>query len=501
MEVESKAAESGQNPPAQPKTKKESVAEQKADALLEETVEEKKQKSLRYSIVEGFGDNFISAFAIALNATNLQLGLIASLPQLVGAWAKLVGVRLLDELKNRKKIMLSAALLNGLVWIPIMLTPFVFREHAVWALLVLFSLYQALAAIISPSWNSLMGDLVGEKERGSYFGKRNAWVSFGGFTATLVGGFMLQLYGMELLLVGFASLFLIAFAFRMTSWYFMGKMYEAPYEQKPESYFSLAQFISAMPSRKFGYFTLFVGAIMVSVSIASPFFAPHLLNTLHFDYFQYTIILAASILATIISMPHWGKLLDDFGTRSVIILTSIMIVLVPLLWVLSGNFYYLALVEMFSGFAWAGFNLSVITYLFDAVTPQKRARCVAYHSIVIATLSFVGGIVGANAANNLGPLFSPDQPYLTVFAFSALLRTIAVLLLFSALKEVRVVKPISERQLFFKSLGVIPFNKIGHDIVVLEKSAASEMRKEVVFIEEELEKEIEKITKRKKKEK
>ena len=52
------------------------------------------QHSLRdavaYSVMTGSGETYLSAFAVFLKATTAQIGLLASLPPLIGSFAQLL---------------------------------------------------------------------------------------------------------------------------------------------------------------------------------------------------------------------------------------------------------------------------------------------------------------------------------------------------------------------------------------------------------------------------
>ncbi|HLC98962.1 MAG TPA: MFS transporter, partial [Candidatus Nanoarchaeia archaeon] len=73
------------------------------DSKKEEPVEDKIRKSLKYSIMDGafysamvgFGESFFSAFAIFLKASNLQIGLLGSLPIALGSVSQLYSNRLI----------------------------------------------------------------------------------------------------------------------------------------------------------------------------------------------------------------------------------------------------------------------------------------------------------------------------------------------------------------------------------------------------------------------
>ena len=70
-------------------------------------------------------------------------------------------------------------------------------------------------------------------------------------------------------------------------------------------------------------------------------------------------------------MPLWGKIADRFGNVKVMRLTGLLIPIVPVLFMFSPNQYYLMVIQIYSGFVWAGFSLSSSNFVFDK-TQQKE---------------------------------------------------------------------------------------------------------------------------------
>ena len=48
------------------------------------------------AIMQGGGENYLSAFALLLHASPFQIGLLSALPQLVGTWAQLFSLKILQ---------------------------------------------------------------------------------------------------------------------------------------------------------------------------------------------------------------------------------------------------------------------------------------------------------------------------------------------------------------------------------------------------------------------
>ncbi len=112
----------------------------------------------------------------------------------------------------------------------------------------------------------------------------------------------------------------------------------------------------------------------MSVMIASPFFAVYQLSILKFSYLTFTMLASVSAITSFVTMIFWGKYVDDIGSKNVLVTCGFLIPLVPLVWALTTNIWLLVAVEALSGIVWAGFNLSVSTYLFDATDRKNRTR-------------------------------------------------------------------------------------------------------------------------------
>jgi len=89
------------------------------------------------------------------------------------------------------------------------------------------------------------------------------------------------------------------------------------------------------------------------------------------------------------------------------------------------------------------------TYLYDVVTPPKRARCAAYNNLFIGVGTLVGSF-GAALLGQLTPLpahlagLTITQPFTLMLLASALVRLLANLLLLGSFAEFRLRRPAFE---------------------------------------------------------
>ena len=428
---------------------------QKKKSVEKETNESKIKKSLKYSILDasfysamvGFGESFFSAFAVFLKSSNSQIGLLGSLPQTLGSIIQLFSERLLNLLNSRKRFVCISAFLQALMYIPIALV-FFFGEFSPYMLILFVCFYFIFGMIAGSAWSSWMGDMVNEEERGSYFSRRNTIAGFISFIALLTAGYLLQNFDKTQYL-GFTIIFILAFLFRIISVIYLSLKYEPKYIAQKDDKTSFIEFIKKAGSRDYGVFILFLCLMNFSIYIAAPYFAAYMLYDLRLTYIQYTILIAAAVISKYLSMMMWGKAVDKYGTKKVLTLSGFLMPSVSLLWIFSPSLNYLILVQMFSGFVWAGFEIASFNFFFDTIIPQKRAKYISYYNVLNGIALFTGAMAGALLIKY--NMFSWPK-YYTVFLLSGILRYLMAFLFIPRLKEVRNVDKITYPRLLFDIL-------------------------------------------------
>lgn len=440
----------------------------------EEALKEKAQKTSvvegsAYAVMDGFGLRYITPFAVALGAKNILIGLLGSLPQLFGTFSQLLSLKAIEKY-SRKTIVSICVLLQALFWLPIISIGVLYFTYNLNStitsifLLIIYTLLITAGSFGSPPWNSWMRDII-PKNSGKYFGKRSTVTGIIALVSMLLGGLILDYFSANgKILIAFATLFSIASFGRAVSALLFTVQYEPKFVVDKNAYFSLKQFIQKMRYNNFGRFVFFVSLMSGAVAIASPFFAVYMLKDLGFEnwYIAFTAVSMASVIATLASTQLWGKFLDKYGNVVVLKINGILVSFIPLLWLATHwlkNYLgtkiliYLLLIEAFSGIVWAGFSLSSAIFIYQAVTKERMALCVTYHSIISATITVIGATIGGILATKQILNFNP---LLFVFVLSAVLRFISAILINIYVKEVREVEKLSFNQI--KNL----FHKFSH---------------------------------------
>jgi MFS family permease len=276
---------------------------------------------------------------------------------------------------------------------------------------------------------------------------RNRITAFVSMALSYAAGGILQLLTGNTDLA-FTLIFIGAIASRLVSFYFLSKMHEplSPATEK-RGHESMLKMTRGLFSTNIGMFIMLCALMTFGATVAGPFFAPYMLDDLNFSYIVYTALNSVTGLATVGFMPWWGKRIDRAGSIKVLKITSLFVPFVPLGWLPSHSLWWLAIMQVFSGFAWAGFQLSSGVFIFDAAPPQNRTRYIALYNSLI----FLGVSVGSLTGGIVAPLLPPimGSSFLSIFAVSGAIRLAVALFFLRRIKEVRKVPQIEASELLF----------------------------------------------------
>ena len=222
-------------------------------------------------------------------------------------------------------------------------------------------------------------------------------------------------------------------------------------------------------------FTLYIVCMQGAVAVAAPFFAVYMLRDLQFSYLQFMANTGMAVLVQFLTLNTWGRISDVFGNRLILVTTGSMIPLLPALWLISDNFWYLLAVQVFSGLNWAGFSLSCGNFLYDLVSSQRRSVYMAFHNVFTAMAAFTGGMLGALVTHILpqdmtlyGWTWHWGSVLLAAFAVSTVLRGLVALAFLPRLQEVKMPRrQMSPRQLVFRVTRFSAFSGLLYEVVTM----------------------------------
>ena len=406
------------------------------------------------SVMAAIMDYYAIPFALFLNATAQQIGWASAVPSLVGSIGQLFAVRLIHWTGGRLKFLLRVVLSQAIFLLALSLLSYFQFDNRIYVFILLLIVTNLCGGLAGPAWGSLVSDYIPMRKRGQYFGWRNRMLGMINVTSVICAGLLLYWSRTISTALGFFSLFLTAAFARFASGAYIARMIEAPMKRDPASDFTFFMFVSRFRESNFVKFVAFIASLTFSAYLSGPFFAVFMLRDLKLSYLTYMILQVSSSVAALVALPLWGRHADLVGNVRVLRLSGFLVTLIPLFWLVSHNLLYLALVQTFAGFAWSGVTLCAGNFIYDAVTPQKRARCISYFNVINGFALFAGASVGGFLATRIHPIF--EFPLLSLFAVSALCRLFFFLIFFRRFHEVRPSREVSLQELFFSVVGIKP---------------------------------------------
>jgi HEAT repeat protein/sugar phosphate permease len=389
---------------------------------------------------------FQTGFALHLGATPFVLGLLAALPAIMGL-LQLPASLYVEKRGERRTFVATAALIGRLCWFPLLLIPFFLP--APWripAFLILLSLSSAFLTVVVPAWTSWMSDLVPETSRGQYFGRRNM---IAGIVAMLVplpaGAFLDQAVKFHRFnpSLGFSVLFGLACIAGVMCWLLLLRQPEPPMQKRAEIVNPWKSLGEPLAQPVFRAFLLFAATTVVGQSLAGQFFVAWQLDTkaLHLDYLTFQLLGAVAQGGSLATMPLWGYLADKYGPRPVLALTSVGVLISPVIWIFTTpqnplwvNIILIVVLNICAGVSWAGFGLAQFNLLLGTAPPERRATYMAVFSAATGVLGFIAPLVGGFLMERLaGSSFSLGSVvfnnYKTLFLITIAVRLLAIFFL------------------------------------------------------------------------
>lgn len=407
------------------------------------------------SFMQSLFDDYITPLGLFLGASPLGIGFLVAIPGLLSSLSQFAAVKAVDRVGSRLRFLVGSVAIQSLCLVPIALFACFHFPNRIVALIVLVSIFRILGSLISTVWGGLTSDYLPPEDRGKYFGWRSRITGAVGVCGTVFGGILLFCFRDISVAAGFVILFGVAALARAASAIMMTRMQDLPLTKAPGDYFTFFMFLRRFRQSNFVKFVAYVASITFTTNLAAPFFAVYMLQDLKFNYLVFMFLHFGALIAGLLSFPVWGKHADAVGNARVLKLNSFLIPLIPILWALGTNLGYLFCVEFFAGFVWGGFNLCSLNFIYDAVTPGKRIRCLSYFTFINGIATFLGALIGGYLVERAPPFHG--SRILTVFLLSGVLRFASHFILSRHFHEVRVTaQKVSSLDLFFSVVGLRP---------------------------------------------
>jgi MFS family permease len=304
-------------------------------------------RALRVSVAEGalatvmttlLGGVFLTAFALRLGANEMQIGLLAAttslahFSQLLGSWA-------VERSGQCKRVCMIASWTSRLLWLPILLVPFVLSgvsgEGQAWCILALLILSSLFGSVGGVAWLSWIKRLVPDEMRLRFLGRRHVFNTALTFSMSLASGLFVDAWTRWYpdSLLGFIVVFAVAVTCGLISLLILRTMPEVP-GRIPVAV-PLGRLVKApLTDGNYRRLIAFYATWNFVSNLATPFFAVYMLAVLQLSFATVTLLLMLSSITGLAATRLWTRFGDRFGTTNMVLVATLADVACPLLWLL-----------------------------------------------------------------------------------------------------------------------------------------------------------------------
>ena len=366
------------------------------------------RSNLRYSIIEGsffalmfgLGENYISAMGVFLGYSALQISILSSFPQLIGAFTQLVTNSLAKLFKSMKRFVVVGAIMQAFLWLVLIFIINITNSYI--AVLIWATLYFAITSAMGPAWISWIGYLVPIRLRPNYHANRNKTINFMIFVSILIGGLILKYYDQNMIF-GFSIMFGIGVIGRLFSAYFLNKKGEGGSVEDGADY----SYKNILEDKTKVVFMVYNTLIHFAIMFLGPLFTVYILRTMGLSYFVLTLCMIGWWLGNVFSSKYWGRVSKKQGNYYVLRLTTVYMCILPFFWI--GVYYFgengriiiSFIINLLAGFTFSGFGLSSFNMLYDISEEKEVIKFSSLANCLKGVGIFIGSVMAGSIVDSI----------------------------------------------------------------------------------------------------
>ncbi len=341
-----------------------------------------------HGIICGGGTTAMIGLANQLQAGDFAFGLLNGIPQ-AAALLQIPFSLLVNRTHKRKKYLLTFGLFSRVLWLTFGFIPLVVPQEpaglALWTLIFLLGISSCCSSAINVCWFPWLSDLAPISIRGRWLSIRDSVVAacnlgFGLLVARLLDTLPIDNRYIIIFLLGgtVGILDMVCFGF-------CKEVYSAP----PQRLRFDGIVKDILKNKPFLRLVVMWTAWCFSANLCGPYLARYSVNEMGLTFTQMMVFsTAASSIATILVISRWGKALDHYGCRSVMLVAMAANSFIDLFYLFStpGNIVPVLLRNFIGAMCWSGTNLAANSMQLSASPDESRPSYIAVFACVTSLL-------------------------------------------------------------------------------------------------------------------
>lgn len=352
-----------------------------------------------HGIICGGGTAAMIGLANELRAGDFAFGVLNGIPQ-AAALLQIPYSMLVNRTHKRKKYLLTLGVLSRALWLLFGLIPLIVPAQPawlpLWTLIFLLGVSSCCSGVINVCWFPWFSDLAPMRIRGRWLSIRDTLVAGCNFLFGLLVAYLLDFLPPT---SKYAVIFLMGGALGVMDMLCFGLCQEV-YTAPPKRLRLKNVFLDVLKNKPFLRLVIMWTAWCFTANLSGPYLNRYSLNEMGLSFMQLTVFgtMAASV-ATILVMPRWGRALDRFGCRSVMLIAGIFAAVTPAFYLLAtpGSIWPTLLHNFVGALFWSGANLSANSMQLSCSPDETRPSHIAVFSCVTALVGSSLGMVTGGA--------------------------------------------------------------------------------------------------------
>jgi hypothetical protein len=284
---------------------------------------------------------------------------------------------------GRRRVAIFALSAARLVWLPLALAPLAgLGPSLLQPLLFLVVTCSAVLQVLgSNAWSVWMGDVVPTRFRGRFFGARNAFATGGSAAASLACAVLLDASS-TLRSVALPILASLLAASGIWSAVLLARQTDRVTDPVAPSIDGYRKVLADPTARAVLGYQFAWG---VAIAPGAAFFSLHILEGLGGTFAILALHAVGMATVRVLTVPFWGRVVDRFGARPVLVLCSMGIGTTPLLWIACGpSFFWPLIVDAcVAGFLWGGHAIASFDLPLELAPRPLRSYFLALFAMAL----------------------------------------------------------------------------------------------------------------------
>lgn len=351
------------------------------------------------AIILNMANPFFSMFARRMGADDYQIGLISSLPALIGIMALIPGSLLVDKYENKKKIVSYLILLFGIMYPLAALTPFL-NKYNVTIFITIIALMNWPFSVFNISWQSFFSDVMATRFN-SAFTRRTHVSTIVGTTTALTAGLLLSYIpkNNSERIIMYQLFFFLAFILAIVQSWLLRRVSSSPIlkdtSNKPSNLSLIKECLNNLVvNKEFRVFTILAFIFHVSWHMGWPLFFIYQVDVVGINEAWLSYVNVAVGFAGIVTYSIWGKAIEKKGSQLILIIGMFGLALNALTMLLAHTKHILLIQSTITGLTFSAFTLAIFENLIEVVPKKNKTINIAMYTTLTFISQFVSPLIG-----------------------------------------------------------------------------------------------------------